>query len=170
MNNTNAKLKLTLDEARVERGFQCGGYYPCILVLSDRHKHRFRGERWTLLLYMAEIYSKTHKSLRLLGDWTNTLIQGIFRYFHKYSSSFCVWCVVFWFPFICTRCSNPNNERYDSITHENIIHHHEFHANVRSHHPMESFQQLNIHNQIVIKFGLFKIQAIKIIKTKHYRK
>jgi hypothetical protein len=37
-------------------------------------------------------------------------------------------------------------------------------------HPMESFEQLNIHNQIDIKFGLFKIQTIKIIKTKHNRK
>lgn len=35
---------------------------------------------------------------------------------------------------------------------------------------MESFEQLNIYNQIVVKFGLFKIQAIKIIKTKHNRK
>lgn len=35
---------------------------------------------------------------------------------------------------------------------------------------MESFEQLNIYNQIVIKFGLFKIQTIKIIKTKHNRK
>lgn len=35
---------------------------------------------------------------------------------------------------------------------------------------MESFRQLNIHNQIVIKFGLFKILNIKIIKTEHNRK
>jgi hypothetical protein len=35
---------------------------------------------------------------------------------------------------------------------------------------MESFEQLNIYNQIVVKFGLFKIPAIKIIKTKHNRK
>jgi hypothetical protein len=28
-------------------------------------------------------------------------------------------------------------------------------------HTMESFKQLNIHNQNVIKFGLFKIQTLK---------
>ena len=28
-------------------------------------------------------------------------------------------------------------------------------------HTMESFEQLNIHNQNVIKFGLFKIQTLK---------
>jgi hypothetical protein len=35
---------------------------------------------------------------------------------------------------------------------------------------MESFRQLNIHNQNVIKFGLFKILNIKIIKTEHNHK
>ena len=112
--------------------------------------------------------------MRFLGDWTNTLIQGIFRYFHKYSF-LCAFDVVFSVSIYTVhealiQTMREICDRDDSIIHE------------RKHNTpsrisicartiaMESFEQLNIYNQIVVKFGLFKIQAIKIIKTKHNRK
>lgn len=118
MNNTNAKLKLTirLDESREKATNEDSNANRCCCC-----SHTLSCRRWAINIdsgagrafgwYMVvDIYSKSHKVLRRVwGDWTNTLIQGIFRYFHKYSF------LLMFVAWTQDDYSNPNNERCDSI-------------------------------------------------------
>ena len=96
------------------------------------------------------IFIGKHIKFYYTGDWTNTLIEGIFGTFHKYSFSL-THCAVLCLNFTYNFCFGLSKiDIYICIIHicmfwnNGLLYRNEW---------LNIYMLHNIHNQIVIKFG-----------------